>query len=216
MRRSPPCAAPAGDVRRKHSSRRHGRAPGPCVRPQLTGSPDRRRPVQERRGLAAALPRPGPQIKGAAFHHRTRCMPEPLSWTAQKFLPDRLSTHTCSGTVGKSEAERRGGWPGRSSSSRCARFSRRPRRRRSWIDYSRLPGARSARTRPPHASPRSPRSHSHCHAYASFSLSRSTRALLTVLAQGGKAPPTPTSTSQPRAPPAELASDVVGASSEVS
>ena len=215
MRRSPPCAAPAGDVRRKHSSRRHGRAPGPHAQPQLTGSLCLRRLAQERHGLGAAELRAGPRIKGGATHHRPRCMPEPPFVTAQKFLLDRLSTHTTSGTVGKSEAVRRGGGAGCSSSSRCTWFSRSPRRRRSWIDYSRLTGARSARTRTRHASPHSFRPHSHCHARASASLCRSARALLTALAQGRKAPRTCTSTLQPRVPPAELAVDVAGGSSGV-
>ena len=47
------------------------------------------------------------------------------------------------------------------------------------------------------------------------SLSRSTRALLTSLAQGRKSPRTSSSTPQPRAPPADLASDVAGGSGEV-
>ena len=215
MRRSPPCAAPAGDVRRKHSSRRHGRAPGPHAQPQLTGSLCLRRLAQERHGLGAGEPRPGPSISRAAVHHPSRCMPEPPFGTAQKFLVDRLSPLTASGTVGKSEAVRRGGGAGCSSSSRCTWFSRSPRRRRSWIDYSRLTGARSARTRTRHASPHSVRPHSHCHARASASLCRSARALLTALAQGRKAPRTCTSTLQPRAPPADLASDVAGGPSEV-
>ena len=143
-------------------------------------------------------------------------MPEPPYWTAQKFLVEPHSPLTVSGTVGKSAGDRRGGWPGCSISTRCTWFSRRPRRGWSWIDYSRLAGARSARARPPHASPRSPRPHSHTRARASASLSRSTRALLTALVQGRKAPPTPTSTPQPRAPPADLAGDVAGGSSEVS
>ena len=67
MRRSPPCAAPAGDVRRKHSSRRHGRAPGPHAQPQLTGSLCLRRLAQERHGLGAAELRAGPRIKGARW-----------------------------------------------------------------------------------------------------------------------------------------------------
>ena len=127
----------------------------------------------------------------------------------------RFSPLTATGTVGESEADRRGGWPGSSSSTRCAWFSRRPHRGWSWIDYLRLPGARSAHTRSPHASPRSPHPRSHCHAHASASLSRSTRALLTALAQGRKLPRTPSSTPEPRAPPADLASDDAGGSGEV-
>ena len=52
-------------------------------------------------------------------------------------------------------------------------------------------------------------------ACASTGLSRSACALLTSLAQGRKAPPTPRSTPQPRAPPSELASDVAGGSSDL-
>jgi len=159
MRRSPPCAAPAGDVRRKHSSRRHGRAPGPHAQPELTGSLCLRRPAQERHGLGAAELDAGPQIKRGAVHHPYRCMPEPPYWTAQKYLVDRLSPLTCSGTVGKSAGDRRGGWPGCSISTRCTWFSRRPRRGWPWIDYSRQPrwrqvGARAPAARvPPLSSP---------------------------------------------------------------
>ena len=216
MRTSPPCAAPAGDVRRKHSSRRHGRAPGPRVRPQLTGSLCRQRPAQERHRLAAAHPRPRPQIKGGAIHHRTRCMPDPPKETAHKFLVDPLfdsyRLRYRRGVGGR--PTRRVAWQHNFESMHLVFAVSSPSEvmDRLLAPPWRQVGAHAPAARVP---PRSRRPLSHCHARASASLSRSTRALLTALAQGRKLPRTPSSTPEPRAPPADLASDVAGGSGEV-
>ena len=109
---------------------------------------------------------------------------------------------------------------GRPSARRAGLGAGRRRRSRASPTRARGEARGSVREVGPHAltarvPPLSLCPHSHTCARASASLSCSTRALLTSLALREMAPLNPSSTPQPRAPPADLASDVAGGSSDV-
>ena len=116
--------------------------------------------------------------------------------------------------------ESSGAMGGRPSARRAGLAAGRRRRSRASPTRARGEARGSVREVGPHAltarvPPLSLCPHSHTCARASASLSCSTRALLTSLALRRKPSGTSNSMQQPRAPPAELAGDGAGASSDL-